>query len=1235
MKKIKFTVCAILFSSLILFPKIACLAQDISPLQKSPEGYTLAFHENDGKAQILYDQTALPSWQGGLISQFFTDYPLYTCQAADDFYVSTGGWVIESVQVLGFYSINPPGGPAGKANLFVYADESGSPGTEIAAFLQVPVLSGSGGNLIINLPTPVELLQGHYWLSVQPVMAYSSTGMWYWAKQEAPTLNHEFHWRNPGGGFGLPGTNQWKQGSAIWGNQGYTDWNLGFTLFGSMMELPPVITSLSTFNPYPGQNVRIYGQNFGEYNSGCSVKIDGILYHENITWWSENAVFFNYPGEIQPVSLISLVTANGFQSNTVEVVPYIPDKCYFLSPSDNEELSESEVFISVSAEILNHLITVTKFYYQPEGSSNWILIGQDVDGTAKSFGTTSPVGTGDGWSIHWDVTGIEYSQLTLKAEMTDIFGHILTGERSVVIDKTPLSPSVNPENSKLFSGLALDNDSLVFEVEIKDESINLVEFGWAPPPAPIGGWDYERELDSINQTEVEFVDANGNDVSEGACGPSAMASCLKWLAEQYPGSATASTSVEELAQNLAGEAGTTATGTRDDNLASAAERQLENDPGISDDFDVERHFNKPSGKNGPSHNVYNDIAGGLRDSADVVMLIYQVDANGDTIGHYVTASSHHSVITYYSGDFGCAAIQTSFVDFMDPATGEKVVKTITWYDNPPKILDYDLKPDAPSDAWVHEVITIKPKKENKNQGKNGLIASFPVNGPGTYQFSLPCSILPEGVQMIGVLGVNAAGEKGGEYFACANGQYDVVAGFTADHTTWIPGFPIRFNNISNPSDHITEYWWDFGDGNQSTEENPIHIYQNIGIYHPKFAVSDGTKSDTLVRENYIQIIPATEQEILLFEGWNGVSGYVSPADSLLENLMAPFIENLVIMKNFSGVYWPEEEVNTLEYWHEGSGYYIKLMNDEILMLKGMGCVDKNLQLNSGWGFLPVLSACTIPVTEISNQLSSNLTLIKEISGNRVFWPAVGVTTLSTLEPGKAYLIHLTGSAAVDFPNCEKQSGILSVPTITQNENPWNEVVKTPFSHLICLENHGEFSTWKVKALGVFNYEGICCGFSDFSVSGGNIVVAAFGDDPTTPAIDGLIEGEEMFFRIFTEDGRTIDLQPLSFDENLPDKDIFAINGLSKIQGFKAGLAAHSGDLGNGITIFPNPANDYLIIDGLEGPAILEISNFDAKSVLKKEFNSNTRIDLSNLTSGLYFIRITSNSFTISEKIVVR
>ena len=1238
MKKTKQQLIAYSLACWLTISGLSGFGQHITPLSENTGLQKNGIIQSVGKGEMLYDQTGQPSGQGGIISQFFSDYPLYTCQAADDFEVTgIGSWLVESVYVNGFYSQSPPGGPATKANVFIYSDNNGVPGGAFVSFLQIEITGAPGGQLSATFPQPVELPQGHYWLSFQPVMTYSTAGMWYWAKQAAPTIENEFCWKNPGGGFGLPGTSNWRNGSAIWSNQGFTDWNLAFTIYGTLSEQPPLIASLSTNSPYPGQHVRIYGQNFGDYGGNCTVMVNGISFPGNITYWSENAVFFGFPDLMDPLAQISVQTANGAISNTIDVIRQIPGQCHFITPNENEELSDDLIHISVSAEIMNDLILYTKFFYLPEGTTDWIYLGDDTDGTSKTYGTTVPAGSGDGWALNWDVAGIDFLRLTLKAEMTDIFGHVLTGERVVVIDKTPLSPFINNENSKFYGGLALDNDSLSFALEINEEETTLVEFRWAPPPVPVGGWNYQRELEPINQNEVEFLDNEGENVNTGACGPSAMASCLKWLANQYPGSTTGATSVEQLAQNLAREAGTTAAGTRDDNLATAAGNQLANDEGITDEMEITRHFNTPSGQNTPYHNVYDDIAGGLRDSADVVMLIYQVGPNGDTLGHYVTASSHHTTISYYSGDFGCAAVQTSYVDFMDPSTGETEYKTITWYDNPPKITDYDLHPDASGDAWVHEVITIKPKKESKSQGKNGLIANFPVDEPGSYHFSLPCSSLPEGVQMIGIFGVNNAGEKQGSYFACANGKYDVVAAFTADKTTFIPGYPVHFSNLSNPAGNISGYGWDFGDGNISNEQNPDHSYESAGFYNVSLAVSDGINTDTLIRENYIQIVPPTEQEILLFEGWNSLSGYVSPVDSLLQNLMSPMIENLVIVKNYDGIFWPEENVNTLNYWHKGAGFSIKLLNDEIFVFRGMGHVDKSHQLDSGWEFLPVLSPCEVPATEIGSQLGGNLTLIKEITGNRVYWPAVGITTLTSLEPGRAYIIHLNNQAQIHFPECDKQAGVVENPA-SYKVDPANhpfDIVKTPFTHLLCFENPVNKQPHLAKAIVAFDMRGNCFGYNEITSQGQNQVLAAYGDDPSTPVKDGFYDGDKMRLCLLTASHQIVEIQQLTFDAAIPDKDIFTINGLSKINGYKTGTAPLPAGNSNLIMLYPNPAGDFVTVAGLEGNASIEISTPDGQTMIRQQVSPNDRIDVSSLNSGMYFVKITGSTPIFTGKIVVK
>lgn len=58
----------------------------------------------------------------------------------------------------------------------------------------------------------------------------------------------------------------------------------------------------------------------------------------------------------------------------------------------------------------------------------------------------------------------------------------------------------------------------------------------------------------------------------------------------------------------------------------------------------------------------------------------------------------------------------------------------------------------------------------------------------------------------------------------------------------IVGSKMAFFNIS---DYSTKCFWDFGDGNISTDENPIHSYIHSGSYNVKLRVSDGSEFDSI------------------------------------------------------------------------------------------------------------------------------------------------------------------------------------------------------------------------------------------------------------------------------------------------------------------------------------------------------------------------------------------------------
>lgn len=82
----------------------------------------------------------------------------------------------------------------------------------------------------------------------------------------------------------------------------------------------------------------------------------------------------------------------------------------------------------------------------------------------------------------------------------------------------------------------------------------------------------------------------------------------------------------------------------------------------------------------------------------------------------------------------------------------------------------------------------------------------------------------------------------------------VTAGFSADQKQFcsLPA-TVSFTNLSING---TSYWWDFGDGNFSTDTNPVHVYNNVGTYTVTLyveGVAPCNTHDTLVKINYINV----------------------------------------------------------------------------------------------------------------------------------------------------------------------------------------------------------------------------------------------------------------------------------------------------------------------------------------------------------------------------------------------
>jgi PKD repeat protein len=62
--------------------------------------------------------------------------------------------------------------------------------------------------------------------------------------------------------------------------------------------------------------------------------------------------------------------------------------------------------------------------------------------------------------------------------------------------------------------------------------------------------------------------------------------------------------------------------------------------------------------------------------------------------------------------------------------------------------------------------------------------------------------------------------------------------FTSNVTCGVGTFGVQFIDATSYDNSTTEYYWDFGDGNTSLEQNPINTYSFAGIFDVKFMTNN-------------------------------------------------------------------------------------------------------------------------------------------------------------------------------------------------------------------------------------------------------------------------------------------------------------------------------------------------------------------------------------------------------------
>jgi len=134
---------------------------------------------------------------------------------------------------------------------------------------------------------------------------------------------------------------------------------------------------------------------------------------------------------------------------------------------------------------------------------------------------------------------------------------------------------------------------------------------------------------------------------------------------------------------------------------------------------------------------------------------------------------------------------------------------------------------------------------------------------------------------------NSATETKADYIIVSDAE--PIADFTASPTYGPEPLTVSFTDNSTSYDEIDSWDWDFGDGENSTEQNPIHTYESAGLYTVSLTVleADGnnhaeTKFPYIIVEDSVPTANFTysppnplEGNIATFDA-SGSTGYDSP-----------------------------------------------------------------------------------------------------------------------------------------------------------------------------------------------------------------------------------------------------------------------------------------------------------------------------------------------------------------------
>jgi len=367
------------------------------------------------------------------------------------------------------------------------------------------------------------------------------------------------------------------------------------------------------------------------------------------------------------------------------------------------------------------------------------------------------------------------------------------------------------------------------------------------------------------------------------------------------------------------------------------------------------------------------------------------------------------------------------------------------------------------------------------------------------------------------------------------------------------------------------------------------------------------------------------------EGWSGLSSYIIPDNPAMSSIMNPLGQNLNILYNYDGMYWPDANIYTLTTWNNFSGYFIKVAANLSISFCGLENQQKTLNIPAGWSLIPVLGEGSYDVEALFADVSG-LVVLKEIAGLGVFWKDFQINTLGTLNAGKAYLVLLNNPGTITFPTLPSKAFSFNPIKNLKILSPWNEVLASPATHLTAF-NTKENPFEEGDIIGGFTPDGLCAGFTTIENPSTSFALSLNGKDPVTAGSEGFEAGAYISYQLFRPQTEELFSLEVKYEEGF-NKDFFAINGLSVVNSANMALVSVNNTDMENLFIYPNPSDGIFTIGGAKGKVKAVVSDVHGILIQDLMLELPGKLDMRIQTPGIYFIRLETSNGQFTRKLII-